>query len=207
MRKQYLIGAVIGTVILLSFFRKRKMSNFKSKLVDLANKAWAKWNLPTKVKEGNARTMQDLENYYKAVGLNYTGQKAITTAWSASFNSWLMKEAGAGKNFKYGAAHSIYIQDAKNNRSNNRKTFQAFKPQEKGVEIGDFICYPRQPGVTYETPGNYLSHCDIITEINGDKATAIGGNVSNSVTKSTYKLDPNNKVLNSNVHVIIKNYL
>ena len=207
MKKQYLTGAVIGAVLLLLLFRKRKMSNFKSKLVELANKAWEKWNLPTKVKEGNPRTMQDLENYYKAVGLNYTGQKAITTAWSASFNSWLMKQAGAGKNFKYGAAHSIYIQDAKNNREKGIKTFQAFKPAEEKIEIGDLVCYPRQDGITYETPGNYLSHCDIITEITGDKAIGIGGNVSDSVSKSSYKINNSGKVITPKVHVIIKNYL
>lgn len=207
MKKQYLIGAIIGTFLLLSLTRKRKMSNFKSKLIDLANQAWNKWNKPTKLKEGNPKTMEDLKSYYRAVGLNYDGAKAIRTAWSASFNSWLMKQAGAGDKFKYGAAHSIYIQDAKNNRIKGIKTFQAFKPQEQAVNVGDLVCYPRQDGITYETPGNYLSHCDIITEINGNTAVGIGGNVSDSVSKSNYTIDNNGKVTTPKVHVIIKNYL
>lgn len=207
MKTKYLIPALLGSIILLSLIRRRKMSNFKTKLVELANQAWQKWNLPTKVKEGNPKTMQDLKSYYRAVGLNYDGQKAIKTAWSASFNSWLMKQAGAGNNFKYGAAHSIYIQDAKNNREKGIKTFQAFKPAETKIEIGDLVCYPRQDGITYETPGNYLSHCDIITEITGDKAIGIGGNVSDSVSKSSYKINNSGKVITPKVHVIIKNYL
>jgi hypothetical protein len=86
MKTKYLIPALLGSIILLSLIRRRKMSNFKNKLVELANQAWEKWNLPTKVKEGNPKTMQDLKSYYRAVGLNYDGQKAIKTAWSASFN-------------------------------------------------------------------------------------------------------------------------
>jgi hypothetical protein len=183
MKTKYLIPALLGSIILLSLIRRRKMSNFKTKLVELANQAWAKWNLPTKVKEGNPKTMQDLKSYYRAVGLNY------------------------GNNFKYGAAHSIYIQDAKNNREKGIKTFQAFKPAETKIEIGDLVCYPRQDGITYETPGNYLSHCDIITEITGDKAIGIGGNVSDSVSKSSYKINNSGKVITPKVHVIIKNYL
>jgi hypothetical protein len=207
MKNKYLIPALIGGFILFILIRRRKMSNFKTQLVELANQAWQKWNLPTKVKEGNPKTMQDLKSYYRAVGLNYDGQKAIRTAWSASFNSWLMKQAGAGSKFKYGAAHSIYIQDAKKNREKGIKTFQAFKPSETQIEIGDLVCYPRQDGIKYETPGNYLSHCDIITEIQGTKAVGIGGNVSDSVSKSSYTIDNSGKVTTPKVHVIIKNYL
>lgn len=207
MKNKYLIPALIGGIILLTLIRRRKMSNFKTKLVELANQAWQKWNLPTKVKEGNPKTMQDLKSYYRAVGLNYDGEKAIRTAWSASFNSWLMKQAGAGDKFKYAAAHSIYILEAKMNRIKGIKTFQAFKPKEQPINVGDLVCYPRQDGITYETPGNYLSHCDIITEINGNTAVGIGGNVSDSVSKSNYTLDNRGKVTTRKVHVIIKNYL
>jgi len=206
MKRSYIIAALIGAVLLYSFTRKKKMSNFKKKLIDLANAEYTRWNTPTKIKEGEPRTMAQIENYYTAT-TNLKGQKAIDTAWSASFNSWLMKQAGAGKNFNYNASHSAYIQTAKQNRANKIKTIQAFKPQEIPVQVGDFICYPRQDGVTFETPGRYYSHCDIVTEIKDNKAIAIGGNVSNSVSKSTYTLDPNGKVLDKKVHAILKNYL
>ncbi len=72
------------------------------------------------------------------------------------------------------------------------------------VTVGDLICYPRQEGITYENNGTYFAHCDIVTEVTPGKAIAIGGNVSDSVKKSAYNLDSNNKVTTEKVHVIIK---
>ena len=207
-KKITLIASVIGGILLINLLRKKSMS-FKKKLIELANKEWAKWNLPNKVKEGNTRTLQDLRNYYTQGPLikNLSDKKMIATAWSASFISYLMRQAGAGNNFKYSPLHSEYINEAKKNRTNNKKTFVAYKPNEVAVSEGDLICYPRQEGVTYDTNGNYPSHCDLVTEIKDNKATGIGGNVSDSVTKSIYDLDNSNKVVNPKVHVVIKNYL
>jgi hypothetical protein len=100
-----------------------------------------------------------------------------------------------------------YIQAAKQNRKNNVKSFKAFRKNEQPVKVGDLICYPRQNGVSYDTPGNYYAHCDLITEIKNNKAVTIGGNVSDTVKKSTYNLDADNKVTTEKVHAIIKTYL
>jgi hypothetical protein len=115
-----------------------------------------------------------------------------------------MRQAGAGDNWKYSALHSDYIQAAKQNRKNNIKTFQAFRKNETPVSVGDLICYPRQAGVTYDTTGGYFAHCDIVTNIDPGTATAVGGNVSDSVKQSFYKLDSNNKVITDKVHAVIK---
>ncbi len=208
-KKQFtLIASVIGGILLIRLLKSKGMG-FKKKLIDLANKEWAKWNVPTKVTEGNSRTIEDLRNYYKLGPLikNWSDKKMISTAWSASFISYLMRQAGAGDKFKYSTLHSDYINQAKTNRKNNIKTFQAFKPNEIAISEGDLICYPRQEGVTYETNGSYFAHCDLVTEIKDNKATAIGGNVSDSVSKKTYQLDSNNKVITPTVHAVIKNYL
>ena len=68
------------------------------------------------------------------------------------------------------------------------KKFKAYKTNEVQVKVGDLVCYPRQSGVSYESLAGYKSHCDLITEINGNIATGIGGNVSNSVSKKKYVL-------------------
>ena len=81
---------------------------------------------------------------------------------------------------------------------------QAYKPNEIAITPGDLVCYPRQVGVTYETSGGYFAHCDIVTNIENNKATAIGGNVSNSVSKSVYSVDNNNKITDPKIHVVIK---
>jgi hypothetical protein len=197
------LGAAIAALVVLRSFGNR--SNFKKTLVKLANDELAKWK---NKKEGNATTIQELRNYWKqGAGVTASDSYYINNAWSASFISWLMKTAGAGDKFKYSSLHSDYIQAAKQNRKNNIKTFQGYRKTEKPVSVGDLICYPRQAGVTYDTGGGYFAHCDLVTAIKPGEAVAVGGNVSDTVKTSVYKLDPENKVTTDKVHVIIKNYL
>lgn len=207
-KRLFVLASIVGGFFLIRLLKSKGMG-FKQKLIELANKEWSKWNVPTKVIEGNAQTIEDLRNYYRLGPLikNWSDKKMISTAWSASFISYLMRQAGAGDKFKYSALHSDYINKAKENRKNNVKTFQAYQPDEINVNEGDLICYPRQEGVTYSTNGSYFAHCDLITEIKDNKATAIGGNVSNSVSKTVYQLDSNKKVITPKVHAVIKNYL
>jgi hypothetical protein len=205
MNKKNLIylGAAIAALVLLRSLSKK--SNFKKKLVNLANEELAKW---AGKKEGNQTTIQELRNYWKQ-GAKVTASDNfyINNAWSAAFISYLMRMAGAGDKFKYSQRHSEYIQASKQNRKNNIKTFQGFRKNEQPVSIGDLICYPRQEGITYDTAGNYYAHCDIVTDIKPGTAVTVGGNVSDTVKNTNYKLDTDNKVITEKVHVIIKNYL
>lgn len=200
---KYMAAAIAALVILRSLTK----SNFKKKLAKKANEELKRWNNGT-IKEGAEALMPTLRNYWKLGSkVNASDSYYKNNAWSATFISYLMREAGAGDNWKYSALHSDYIQAAKKNRKNNVKTFQAFKKTETPVTVGDLICYPRQEGVTYETTGGYFAHCDIVTDIKPGTATAVGGNVSDSVKQSFYKLDNNNKVITDKVHVVIKTLL
>ena len=197
---KYIAAAIAALVILRSLTK----SNFKKKLAKLANEELQRWNNGS-TKEGNAALMPALRNYWKIGSkTNASDSFYINNAWSATFVSYLMRQAGAGDNWKYSALHSDYIQAAKKNRKNNVKTFQAFRKNETPVTVGDLICYPRQEGVTYDTPGGYYAHCDIITDIKPGTAVTVGGNVSDSVKQSVYKLDGNNKVITEKVHAVIK---
>jgi len=205
----------IGVIIAIVRLKKKGgggggLSKFKTDLIDLANKEWAKWNPSGKrITEGSKDTLQDLRNYWEeGAGVKQNDKYYINEAWSASFISYIMKKAGAGDDFKYNASHSVYIRDAiKNRKENNSKKFKGYKPDEKDVELGDLVCYARQSGVTYETTSQYKSHCDLITEINGDVATGMGGNVSNSVSKKEYFLKDGkiDKSKSKEVFVVIKN--
>ena len=197
---KYIAAAIAALVILRSLTK----SNFKKKLVKLANEELQRWNNGT-IKEGNTLLMPTLRNYWKVgTRTNASDNYYKNNAWSATFVSYLMRQAGAGDSWKYSTLHSDYIQAAKRNRKNNIKTFQAFRKNETPVSVGDLICYPRQDGVTYDTPGGYFAHCDIVTKIDPGTATAVGGNVSDSVKQSFYKLDNNNKVITDKVHAVIK---
>ncbi|MEY3826314.1 MAG: hypothetical protein RLZZ148_1128 [Cyanobacteriota bacterium] len=87
--------------------------------------------------------------------------------------------------------------------------FVAFKIDEVTPEIGDLVCAPRQSGVTYDTTDNYISHCDLVVAKRTNEIDIIGGNVSDSVTQKTLKLDTNGKVKDTTRpwFVVIKNLL
>jgi len=205
--KKILLYSALGMGLIFLIKKIRRVSNFRNNLSKLAIDEWKLWNLPTKVKEGNSKTIQRLRDYYnKGANVNGSDSYYINTSWSAAFISYIMRMAGAGKNFRYSLSHSDYIVNSINNRKKNKGAFKGYKPNEVNVEIGDLVCYPRQNGVNYDTQGNYFSHCDIVTKINDDKAEVIGGNVSDSVTKKIYKLN-NGKIIDDKIFVIIKNNL
>jgi len=195
-KEQILIGlavAVLGYVIVSKIFpkkQKNKLTPFKSKLVEIANKEYEAWNKNGKIKEGNQDTIQRLRNYWiEGTNTKGTDKYYTDTAWSATFISWLMRMAGAGTDFKYSASHSDYIRQAiKNKKENLPSKFKGYKPSEVEVKEGDLVCYARQSGVNYDSTGSYMSHCDLVVDVESDKAISIGGNVSDSVTKTTVPL-------------------
>lgn len=181
----------ISLIYLFSKPKKQKSSQFKKKLVNLANEEWDKWNKGgVRIKEGSQDTIQDLRDYWeKGAGVKKNDNYYVEEAWSSAFISYLMRMAGAGDDFKYASSHSQYIAQAvKNRKENNSKKFKAYKPNEVDVKVGDLVCYPRQSGVGYDSGAGYKSHCDLITSIDNNIAVGIGGNVSDSVSKKNYPL-------------------
>lgn len=188
----FLGGISLLTISVIYFISKPKKNKaFKKNLIKYTNEEFEAWNKNgVKIKEGSQDTIQRLRDYWeKGAGVKYNDNHYINEPWSASFISYIMRKAGAGNDFKYAQSHSQYIAQAvKNKKENNSKKFKAYKPNEVQVKVGDLVCYPRQSGVTYESSAGYKSHCDLITNIKGNIATGIGGNVSNSVSKKQYAL-------------------
>jgi hypothetical protein len=188
-----IIGGVSFLTITLIYLlsKPKKSSDFKKKLVKLANEEHDAWNVGGKrIKEGDKSTLDRLRKYWQeGAGVKKDDNYYINEAWSSSFISYLMRKAGAGKDFTYAQSHSQYITDSIQNRKENKSAkFKGYRPNEVKVKVGDLVCYPRQAGVNYDSVAGYKSHCDLITEINGNIATGIGGNVSDSVTKKKYVL-------------------
>lgn len=143
---------------------------------------------------------------YWAEGLNMPHQSVTAVPWSAAFISWVIRKAGAGKKFKYSARHSTYIHWAIENLKNNKGHFRAYQPKTKPLQVGDMVCYARQSGVNYDTGTDYDSHCDIITSISKRNGTAIGigGNVSNSVSATTYNINKEGYITSPKIFAVIK---
>jgi hypothetical protein len=108
--------------------------------------------------------------------------------WSAAFVSWVMRSAGAGRDFNYSAAHVDYVRDARRNRCNNvaANPFWAYRATEVAPELGDLVCRSRHrrpaDATTYENVmqgGARPLHCDIVTTAaQGGRIMVTGGNVA-----------------------------
>lgn len=202
--RNWVIGLIIGTVVITSLliyyasFTKINIRKVRKNAVRIAEDEFNLWNSNGKSKEGDSRTMQRLRDYWNIGSkVNSSDSYYINTAWSGAFISYIMRMAGAKNNFKYSSSHSDYIRDSiKNRKENNQNPFKGYRVDEVEVEEGDLVCYPRQGGVNYDTTSYYTSHCDIVTEIDkrNNQAVSIGGNVSDSVSKTIVPLNNNGRI-------------
>jgi hypothetical protein len=121
----------------------------------------------------------------------------LNTPWSAAFISYVATSAGFS--FPNNASHTGYAQSL---RSNNNG-FEILNPAITKIQVGDIVIQNRGNSMTFSTnPWSGNSHGDIITKISGNSAEGIGGNVSNTVYKSSFSL--NNGKLPSNFFVILR---
>jgi hypothetical protein len=193
--RNYLIIGIASALIVgvTTFFilkRKKQVGKtiFRRRAVKYANEEYKKFQ-EGKLKETNQSVYDDLKRYWDSIQWNESRWSPTGTAWSSAFISYIMRKAGAKDDFKYASSHSKYIVEAiKNRKENNNNKFKGYKLNEKKVEIGDLVCYARQDGITYNTTGDYASHCDIVVSIDGDYAEGIGGNVSDSVSQKKIPL-------------------
>lgn len=198
----WIVVIVALVLLLLLFFYIHKQAK-KRKVVNLALNEYKAWG-QGQIKETNADMRPTLSKYWNAANAPDYGYGA---AWSAAWISWIFKEAGAGSKFPYSSSHSVYIREAVKNRQNGIKSgaIIGYKPTEYKPKVGDLICKPRQSGVTYETTHAYDSHCDLVVDIQNNQAITIGGNVSNSVTKTIYQLTKDGYIDGGNVHAVLQN--
>lgn len=123
--------------------------------------------------------------------------------WSAAFISYCMQMAGAGSQFPYSAGHATWIIKAIANHTvgNDKAALVGFRINEHPLLPGDLVGAPRgdDAGVTYDQAvgkGWFTSHTDLIVAV--DKASrqafAIGGNVGQSVSRTTLKIDSSGRL-------------
>jgi Uncharacterized protein conserved in bacteria (DUF2272) len=113
--------------------------------------------------------------------------------WSAVFVSYILKESGAQKQFKYSSSHSTYISNAMHNRDINN-AFQGYPINQVKPEIGDLICAPRKESIKMKysqipKKGGFSSHCDIVVATTSEGLEVIGGNVGDSVARTIVALN------------------
>ncbi|XHX78704.1 MAG: DUF2272 domain-containing protein [Stenomitos frigidus ULC029] len=186
--------------------------SFQQKVAEIARKEWEFFGRGKK-KENQEGFWQRVGIYWReAVGAKLDGRNS--NPWSAAFISWVMKKAGAGNRFKYSARHSVYIRDAIAQRKNNQPSaaFKGYRLHEVAPQVGDLVCASRGDDagkVDYDTTRDYQAHCDVVVATRSGAIDVIGGNVNNSVSMKTLKVDAQGKLTNAppNWFVVIKNLL
>lgn len=135
------------------------------------------------------------------------------TAWSAVFVSFCIRTAAQRLNvtpipLTLAAAHFRYARAAYNKRLTATPGFYwAFDPTERPVRVGDIVVKERRQndppaaplylGLTLRdllTRDNARTHGDIVVDVRSNQAHVIGGNVSNSVTRTTYAVGPDGRI-------------
>ena len=185
-------------------------NNYTTNVVIKLEEEWSKWNNGNQVLTdtmcSNGTVINLLDTYWSSVGssLKARGGCGSETPWSAAFISYIMKNSGVIE-FPYSAKHSVYIQKARNN-VNNGGTYSWYgynvTDANATVEVGDLLCYTREPNTNTqwnEIVDDTNTHCDCVTKIDTTNPSApiaevIGGNVSNTVKRSSITLTSNNKI-------------
>jgi hypothetical protein len=131
-----------------------------------------------------------------ASGIVFSPERDGAFAWSAAFISYVMRTAGAGSRFPYSASHADYINVARmaSIRGDPTAMLWAVRPDLYAPRLGDFICYGRDgdriPGFDDLPAARFASHCDIVTGLELDRLSAIGGNVNDAVALKRVPITP-----------------
>lgn len=185
-----------------------------SSIVAAALKEWDFWG---RSKTGNIHHKDDelpfatyvRDTYCKPFSSNLPSLEAIAKDkyfWSAVAISYMIKQAGVpASQFKFAESHSVYIREAIKARKdkNKSKAYWGFRIDEPEAILapGDIVGAGRTKGMTFaeaqalfDMTDDYESHSDIVVAIRVGEADLIGGNVSDSVTMKTLKLDSKGRI-------------
>ena len=145
--------------------------------------------------EADPDLCRQIRKYWTDLNLGF--ESCVTVPWSAVFVSWCVKKAGAtAAEFKFAAAHSVFVHEAIKNAINGQGVFHGLDISAHPPAVGDIIQNNRG-GTTHDfafarTHRNYQSHSAIVVEVGQDAdggfALVIGGNEGNSIRRTVVRL-------------------
>jgi hypothetical protein len=142
--------------------------------------------------------------YWRAAGKPNLDGMDCRQPWSAAFVSYLMQGAGVPEGqFTRAPAHWIYLASLIDQSDYPGRFFVPRRIQDYSPNPGDLVCASRGSSRPSSFDGYTSSwalegantHCDLVVAKNGQGLEVIGGNVRNSVSKSTFELDTQGHLL------------
>ena len=182
--------------------------SFNEELVKVASDEWERWGFSAAPLH-RPKAIAGLERNQPFVGfvhdywvvVNRPERNGLTNKpWSAAFISFCFKAANAGDDFPYSEGHYGYCQKILKGMRAGDPKITIEKPADTDLKLGDLIWAGRSgtgcgtPPQTFDAAltalrkrdGFFCSHADIVVAIRPGEVDVIGGNVSDSVTKTTY---------------------
>lgn len=148
--------------------------------------------------DDDSRASGRVNLYWRAVGKSQIDGADCRQPWSAAFISWVMQGAGVPPTqFPPAQAHWMYLAELIEAAPFGGRWFVPRRIGDYSPQAGDLICasrdhsYPRLVN-GYATTGGVQgvkAHCDLVVAKSGRTLEAIGGNVRNSVSRSSLELD------------------
>ncbi len=184
----------------------------KQALISRANQEWDFFGRQTVVFKGSEESIPHVgawedddgpysgrvNAYWRAAGKPRLDGRDCQEPWSAAFLSWVMAGVAVPESqFPSATAHWVYVARLIDQSDYPGRFFVPRRVADYSPNPGDLVCATR--GLTHlATFDGYTSpealkgtnlHCDLVVGKQGQDLEVIGGNVRNSVSKSTLELD------------------
>jgi hypothetical protein len=139
-----------------------------------------------------------VNDYWRAVGRPRLTGMDCQAPWSAAFISWLMQAEGVPEHqFPASALHGSYLAAIIEDAGYPGRYFVPRRVADYSPSPGDLICASRGPngplGFDEHTEADALrratAHCDLVVAKAGRTLESIGGNVRNSISRTSVELD------------------
>ena len=145
-------------------------------------------------------------------GGEFPPEAADSYAWSAAFNAYVMRIAGAGVRFPYAPGHATYIDAAWRQAAGDETGWAivAERPEQYPPRQGDLICAGRNEaaGIVFNDlpAGRFPAHCDIVVATGSEELRVIGGNVGSAVAMKHVKVTPDGRLATQDGTVLDDRY-
>ncbi len=144
------------------------------------------------------RQSSRVNTYWRAAGQPALNGMDCQEPWSAAFISWIMQSAGVPEyQFPRSPSHSVYLASLIEQADMPDRWFVPRRITDYSPKPGDLICAyrgqsrPRMSNGYTSAPAldGIKSHCDLVVAKNPRTLEVIGGNVRNSVSRTTLEVD------------------
>jgi hypothetical protein len=156
------------------------------------------------VNERSEPLASKIGDYWGSCGQPGWNGRTSSKPWSGAFVTWVMSRSGvSAAEFPRDGRHGGYLAALYDRGRRGRAPFVLHAPGEYSPRPGDLVCTGTagptwrnaDPRTARRRIDSTANHCDIVTDVRGGFAHAIGGNVKNSVTMSLYPVNSRGRLV------------